>query len=50
MKALLFQVNYGREPRMGFDIKKKEKNVKAEEFVKKIKDRHEKAKSVLVRL
>ena len=31
-----FQVNYGKEPRMGFDIRKKGKNEKAEEFVKKI--------------
>ena len=30
-KSLLFQVNYGREPRMGFNIRKKWKNEKAEE-------------------
>ena len=29
-----FKINYGREPRMGFDIKKKEKHIK---FVKEIK-------------
>ena len=29
-KILLFQINYGRELRMGFDIRKKEKNEKAE--------------------
>ena len=34
---------------MGFDIRKKRKNVKAEEFVKEIKDRHEEAKVVLVK-
>ena len=50
MKVSLFKINYRREPRMGFDIRKKRKNVKAEEFVKKMKDRHEEAKSVLVRL
>jgi len=45
-----FQVNYGREPRMGFDIRKKKKNEKAEEFAKEMKERHEKAKAVLVKL
>ena len=32
-----FQVNYGREPRMGFDIRKKEKNEKAECYDLKLK-------------
>ena len=45
-----FQTNYGREPRMGFDIRKKEKNEKAEEFVKEMKERHEEAKAALVKL
>ena len=49
-KMLLFQVNYGREPRMSFDIRKKEKNEKAEEFVRKMKERHEEARTVLVKL
>jgi len=44
-----FQVNYGREPRMGFDIRKKGKNEKAEEFVKEMKEKHEEAKAALVR-
>ena len=44
-----FQVNYGREPRMGFDIRKKGKNKKAEEFVKEMKERHEEAKAALVK-
>jgi len=44
-----FQVNYGREPRMGFDIRKKGKNEKAEEFVRKMKERHEEARAVLVK-
>jgi len=48
-KSSLFKVNYGREPRMGFDIRKKEKNVKAEEFVKEMKNRHEEAKAALVK-
>ena len=49
MKMSLFQVNYGREPRMGFDIRKKGKNEKAEEFVKEIKERHEEARTALVK-
>ena len=40
-KISLFQVNYGRKPRMGFDIRKKGKNKKVEEFVRKMKERHE---------
>ena len=34
---------------MGFDIRKKEKNVKAEEFVKEMKNRHKKMKAALVK-
>ena len=48
-KMSLFQVNYGKEPRMGFDIRKKGKNEKAEEFVREMKERHEEAKAALVR-
>ena len=48
-KSSQFQVNYRREPRMGFDIKKKRKNEKAEEFVKEMKERHKKARAALVR-
>ena len=44
-----FQVNYGKEPRMGFDIRKKGKNEKAEEFVKEMKERHEEARAALVK-
>ena len=44
-----FQVNYGRELRMGFDIRKKGKNEKAEEFVKEMKERYEEARAVLVK-
>ena len=45
-----FQANYGREPRIGFDIRKKGKNEKAEEFVKEMKERYEEARVVLVKL
>jgi len=45
-----FQVNYGREPRMGFDIRKKEKNEKAEEFVRDMKERYEEVRAALVKL
>ena len=48
-KSSLFKVNYEREPRMSFDIRKKEKNVKVKEFVKKIKNRHEKVKVALIK-
>ena len=44
-----FQVNYGREPRIGFDIRKKRKNEKAEKFVKEMKERHEEARAALVK-
>ena len=48
-KMSLFQANYRREPRMGFDIRKKERNEKAEEFVREMKERHEEARAVLVK-
>ena len=48
-KMSLFQVNYGRELRIGFDIRKKKKNKKAEEFVREMKERHEEARAALVK-
>ena len=48
-KILPFQVNYGRELRIGFDIRKKGKNEKAEEFVKEMKEKHEEARAALVK-
>jgi len=48
-KISLFEVNYGREPRMDFDIRKKGKNKKAEEFVRRMKERHEEARVALVK-
>ena len=44
-----FKVNYGREPRMGFDFRKKGKNEKAEEFAREMKERHEEARVALVK-
>jgi len=49
IKRLPFQVNYGRELRMGFDIRKKGKNEKAEEFVREMKEKHEEARAALVK-
>ena len=48
-KMSLFQVNYGREPRMGFDIRKKEKNEKTEEFAREMKERYEEARVALLK-
>jgi len=45
-----YNINYGREPRISFDIRKKGKNEKAEEFAREIKERHEEARAALVRL
>jgi len=44
-----FKTNYGRELRMGFDIRKKGKNEKVEEFVREMKERHEEARVALVK-
>ena len=44
-----FKANYGREPRMGFNIRKKGKNKKAEEFVREMKERYEEARAALVK-
>jgi len=44
-----FQVNYGKELRMGFDIRKKEKNEKTEEFAREMKERHKEARVALLK-
>ena len=49
IKMSLFQVNYRREPRIGFDIRKKGKNEKAKEFVREMKERYEEVRAVLVK-
>ena len=46
-KSSLFIVNYEREPRMGFEIRKNGKHAKAEEFVKEMKEIHEEVKAAL---
>jgi len=46
-KVLPFMANYGRELRMGGDIRKKGKVESATEFVKKMKKVHEEAEAVL---
>ena len=48
-KTSPFQVNYGRELRMGFDIRKKGKNEKAEEFAKEMKEKYKEARASLVK-
>ena len=47
MKVSLFQANYGQDPRIGFEGRKKGKYEAAEKFVKKIKKIQEKAKVVI---
>jgi len=50
MKPSPFKVNYERESRMNFKIRKKRKHVKVEEFVKEMKKMHEKVKVTLRKL
>jgi len=49
-KSSLFQVNYGRELRIGFDIRKKRKNEKVEELAREMKESHEETRVALVKL
>jgi len=46
-KVLPFMANYGRELRMGGDIRRRGKVEKAMEFVKRMKKVHEEARAVL---
>jgi len=46
-KILPFKVNYGQDPRMGFERRKKKKYKAAEKFIERIKKIQEKAKVVL---
>ena len=45
-----FQVNYGRELRIGFDIRKKGKNEKVEELAREMKESHKEVRVALVKL
>ena len=46
-KTLLFKANYGQDPRMGFEVRKREKYEGAEKFVAKIKEIQGEAKAAL---
>jgi len=47
MKTLLFKANYGQDPRMGFEGRKKGKYAGAEKFIEKMKKIQEEAKAAL---
>ena len=49
-KVLPFMTNYGREMRMGGDIRKSVKVEKATEFVERIKKVHEEARAALKKM
>jgi len=42
-----FKVNYGQDPRIGFEERKKEKYERAEKFIEKMKEIQEEAKAML---
>jgi len=46
-KVSLFRANNGQNPRMGFEIRKKEKFKKAEEFATRMKEIYEEAEAAL---
>jgi len=46
-KVSLFMANNGRNPRMGFEMRKKGKVIRAEELVAKMKEIQEEAQAVL---
>ena len=48
-KMSLFMANYGREMRMGVDIRRKQKIKKAMEFTKRIKKSQKEARAALRR-
>jgi len=49
-KMSLFKANYGQDPRMGFEGRKKGKYQRAEKFIKKMKEIQEEAKAALERV
>jgi len=46
-KTLSFKTNYGQDPRIRFEMRKKEKYEKTEKFVMKIREIQEKVKATL---
>jgi len=46
-KVLPFKANNGQDPRMGFEIRKKEKYKGAEKFAERMRNMQEEAKAVL---
>jgi len=46
-RTLLFKANYGQDPRIGFEGRKKGKYAGAEKFIEKMKEIQEEAKAVL---
>jgi len=46
-KTLLFKANYGQDPRIGFEVRKKGKYKEVEKFVVKMKEIQEEAKAAL---
>jgi len=46
-KTLPFKANYGQDPRIGFEVRKKEKYKEVEKFVVKMKEIQEEAKAAL---
>ena len=46
-KTLPFKTNYGQDPRMGFEMRKKRKYEEAEKFVVKMKEIQKEAKTAL---
>jgi len=46
-KTLPFKANYGQDPRMGFEVKKKRKYEGAEKFVVKMKEIQKEARAAL---
>jgi len=46
-KVLPFKANSGQDPRMGFEIRKKEKYKGAEKFAERIKNMQEEVKAAL---
>ena len=49
-KILLFKANYGQDPRIGFEVKKKVKYEGAEKFAMRMKKIQKKAKVVLEKI